>query len=45
MDKQFTFNIGNQKITASYDEWEELFDNLEKIFGMDAVVENENDLY
>lgn len=32
-----TMKLGNQEITASYDEWEELYDNLEKFFGEEAV--------
>ena len=35
-------NIGNQEIIATYDEWEELFEKLEKIFGVDAVEDNSN---
>ena len=38
---QLTFNIGNQDITASYDDWEELFEELESIFGINAVENNE----
>ena len=33
----FTMTIGNQQITATYDEWEELFEDLESIFGINAV--------
>ena len=32
-----TFKIGNQQITATYDEWEELFEDLESILGINAV--------
>ena len=39
---QITFNIGNQEVTASYDDWEELFEKLEGIFGIDAVEDNNN---
>jgi len=37
MDKIITFQIGNKNVEATYDEWEELFEKLEGIFGIDAV--------
>jgi len=42
MNHEITFNIGNQEITASYDDWEVLFEKLEGIFGMNAVEDNNN---
>lgn len=37
---RLTFKIGNENITASYDDWEVLFEELEGIFGNDAVEDN-----
>lgn len=39
---KLTFKIGNQEVTASYDDWEALFDELENIFGLNAVEDNRN---
>lgn len=32
--------LGGKKIDATYDEWEELYDSLEKLFGESAVEDN-----
>jgi hypothetical protein len=42
-----SFQIGNKSVEATYDEWEELFEKLEDIFGIDAVedqIETENEI-
>ena len=39
MDKLITFQIGNKNVEATYDDWEELFEKLEGIFGESAVID------
>ena len=43
MKTELTFNLGNQEITASYDDWEELYEKLEFIFGVNAVEDKNYD--
>ena len=47
-DEQLEFNLGDISISATYDEWEELFIQLEQVFGCDAIEfldpENEDDM-
>jgi hypothetical protein len=42
MDTKIVFKIGDRCIAASYDDWEALFDQLDEIFGVGAV-QDEND--
>jgi len=37
MGHKITFFIGDKEITATYDEWEELYEELEYVFGEKAV--------
>jgi hypothetical protein len=43
MKTKITFKIGRKNISATYAEWEEIFEELEKIFGVEAVEDVDND--